>query len=101
MSMPILNVPTPETKPAVTFDRFWLETLVVRSSVGGDATAHVTLTPYSSTTGESSPNAVTMEVPNIMAGAEESPAMALALAAVLEAVKAEGIARGVIAAETP
>lgn len=97
MTMPILRVPSPKTRPAVTFDRFWLGTLVVRSAgPGSDSTAYVTLTPYSSETGEASPDEITMEVPGIMAGAADNPAMAAALAAVLEAVLAEGVNRGEI-----
>jgi len=97
--MPTLTIPQPEARPAVVFSQYWMDTLVIRSPApGGEASAHVTLVPYSPVTGEIAMNSVNFTMDNLFKLAETDPVLATALGTVMTVVQTYAIAQGLVSA---
>jgi hypothetical protein len=98
LDLPELIAAEPTTRPAVTYDRYWLQTLVMRAPAPGQpADANVVLARYSSADGSLSGETVTLTVADLFTRAAGDQQLAAAMAALLEAVKKIAADDGVVA----
>ena len=98
LELPELIAAEPTTRPAVTYDRYWLQTLVMRAPAPGQpADATVVLARYSSADGSLSGETVTLTVSDLFTRAAGDQQLAAAMAALLEAVKKIAADDGVVA----
>jgi hypothetical protein len=73
--------------PSQTFDKYWLEALVVSAPhVGQSPTAQITLRAFNSTTGEKDTNTIITTIHDVFGEQVEHPSIGTALDAVLQAV---------------
>lgn len=97
LALPELIAAEPTTRPAVTFDRYWLQTLVIRApSPGLPADATAVLAPYSSADGSLSGESVTINVQDLFARAANDEQLAMAMWVLLGAVRSVAAADGLV-----
>lgn len=98
---PVLIVKDPTSRPAVTFDRWWLQTLVVRApSPTDEANATAVLASYASADGSLSGQTVSVEASSLLAESQTNPLAAAAMAAILRYVESLAKTQGLIPVET-
>lgn len=96
-TVPQLVVANPTTRPAVTFDRWWVQTLVIRSpGPAEEANATCILAAYSSEDGSLSGETVQLDVADLRAGSLTDPKLAAAWSALVEYVQAVAKDRGLV-----
>lgn len=90
----IITLPTPivePAKPAVTYDREFMTLMTIKCADGTNATAACVLAPKSSTTGKLNTDESThrrVVIPDALGMCEKVPQLAIAVGALVEAVKA-------------
>lgn len=100
MPVPILVAASPTTIPEKTFDKIWVEQIIVSApDPNGDAFARVTVRKFGVFDGvaELSPEMFFLDVPGVLSGAATDPDLDLALSSLMTYVKKVGVAQGVIA----
>jgi hypothetical protein len=102
IELPELIAADPISRPAVTYDRYWLQTLVMQApSPTQKATATVILAPYSQADGSLLGQTVTLAVDDLFARAATDAQLAGAMAALVAAVQRLAADQGIVAAATP
>lgn len=96
--VPELVVADPKSRPAVTYDRWWVQTVVVRSPGPlEESSASCVLAAYSSEDGSLSGETVQLEVSALRAAAISDPRAAAAMAALVTYIEAVARERGLLA----
>jgi hypothetical protein len=84
-------------RTTVTYDRYWLQTLVMRAPAPGQpADATVVLARYSSADGSLSGETVTLNVQDLFARAANDEQLAMAMWVILGAVRSVAAADGLV-----
>jgi len=100
--LPILDAVNPEVIPAKTYDRVWVEEVIIRApDANKDITGDVKLRKYGMFEGvaEFEPgNGQWIRVENMLAKAEESASLASAMAGIIAYVTELGVENNVITA---
>jgi len=95
--LPELIATDPVTRPAVTYDRWWVQTLVFQApSPMAEATANVTLASYSSADGSLSGETATITLDNLMGRIGDDHTLAAAMAGIVQVVQRVAFERGIV-----
>lgn len=96
--VPELVVADPKSRPAVTFDRWWVQSVVVRAPGPlEEMSAACILAAYSSADGSMSGETVQLEVSNLQAASISDPLAAAAMASLVTYIESVARERGLIA----
>jgi hypothetical protein len=99
VELPELIASEPTSRPAVVYDRYWLQTLVMRAPAPGQtADAIVTLAAYSSADGSLSGETVNLTVSDLFAKAAGDQQLADAMVSLMQAVQKIAAADGLVVA---
>lgn len=103
MPVPVLVAASPTTVPAKTFDKIWVEQILISApDPNGDAFARVTVRPFGVFDGvaELSPETVFLDVPGILSESATDADLDAAITSLMAFVRKIGVAQGVVADDT-
>jgi len=99
IGLPELIATEPTSRPAVVYDRYWLQTLVVRAPAPNQpADATVILAAYSSADGSLSGETVNLAVSDLFTRAVGDQKLAEAMVSLMQAVQQIAAADGLVVA---
>lgn len=95
--LPELIATDPVTRPAVTYNRWWVQTLVFQApSPTAEAIANVVLARYSSADGSLSGDTVTLTLDNLLGRITDDYTLASAMAGIVSVVQRVAAERGIV-----
>ena len=99
IGLPELIATEPTSRPAVTYDRYWVQTLVVRAPAPNQpADATVILAAYASADGSLSGETVNLTVSDLFTRAAGDQKLAKAMVSLMQAVQQIAAADGLVVA---
>jgi hypothetical protein len=95
--LPVLVATDPVTRPAVVYDRWWLQSLIVQAPTPtGEATATVILARYSSADGSLSGETTTITLPDLFGRLGDDYTLASAMAGIVQVVQRIAAEKGLV-----